>query len=452
MHVAARHHALVAATIAVLAVAFLLAGVELTAVTRNLLVRLRARSAVLLLATGLDETVWSLLEKSPDPTLRTGVIHDLSHLVTSPQNIVNQLADQQDPSIRSAMMLAAGELLGDPEHRGSRWEAIRENDPLIQELLQLYRNAPDPGMHAAVRWTLTRYGQERQMALIDAQLASSGISGDRQWYVNGQDHTMVVVSGPEQFLMGSPVSESSRGDDEQTHSQWIRRSFSIANMETTTEQFQRFLRENPLISLPRSAATDTERMSPQMSVTWYQATAYCNWLSKKEGIAKDQWCYQANVDRLYAAGMRMVAGWQDLRGYRLPTEAEWEYACRADTATRWHFGDIQSQLEHYGVCGDNAVSWPLAVAGRKPNDFGLFDMHGNVAEWCQDLYQAYPVGVARTSPTPPSTGPIVDHLPRVLRGGSFQDVATRVRSAARFKESPIRQPADAGFRVARTFP
>ncbi len=452
MRVAARHHALVVATVAVLTVAFLLAGTELTDATRDFFVGLRARGAVLLLATGQDESVWSLLKKRPNPTLRTGVIHDISYLVTSPQTIISQLADQQDPSVRSGMILTAGQMLGDPEQHSSRWDAIRQNDPLIRELLESYRNAPDPGMHAALRWTLTRYGQQEQIRMIDAQLAASGTPGDRQWYINGQDHTMVVVSGPEQFSMGSPPSEPGRERDEQMHGQWIRRSFSIAAMETTAEQFQRFLRENPRISPPPPAPVAAERTTPQTSVTWYQAAAYCNWLSKKEDIAEDQWCYRPNGDGRYAAGMQLVANWQNLRGYRLPTEAEWEYACRADTVTPWHFGDISSQLNFYGICGDASAERPWPVAERKPNDFGLFDMHGNVAEWCQDSYRAYPVGGAGTSSPSLSDESIADAPLRILRGGSFQAPASGVRSAARSKEAPQRQRRDVGFRVARTFP
>ena len=131
--------------------------------------------------------------------------------------------------------------------------------------------------------------------------------------------------------------------------------------------------------------------------------------------------------------------------YRLPTEVEWEYACRAGTTTRWSFGDDESQLEDYAWYDGNAwfagERYPHKVGTKKPNPWGLYDMHGNVYEWCQDWYGDYS-SAAQVDPTGPSSGSI-----RILRGGGFNDDAQLVRSANRYSYSP--GLPSSGFRLLR---
>ena len=125
--------------------------------------------------------------------------------------------------------------------------------------------------------------------------------------------------------------------------------------------------------------------SPQTGVTWYVAAEYCNWLSEKDGIPPDQHCYEKNEQGGIDEGMRTKDKYRPhLRtGYRLPSEAEWEFACRAGTITRFSFGESDALLADYAWCNVNSENHAWPVAGLKPNDLGLFDMHGNVWQWCE---------------------------------------------------------------------
>jgi len=171
---------------------------------------------------------------------------------------------------------------------------------------------------------------------------------------------------------------------------------------------------------------------PVMNVSSYDAVAFCAWLSKKEG-----------------------------RTYRLPTEAEWEYACRAGTTTRFYHGDDVEGLAKVGNVADAAAykkrscSWGIAsndgyaftspVGSFLPNDFGLYDMHGNAEEWCAEWYAA---DYFESSPTDDPTGPTSGSY-RVYRGGGWRSFARRCcRSAYRYRDKPDDQAMYLGFRVA----
>jgi formylglycine-generating enzyme required for sulfatase activity len=256
--------------------------------------------------------------------------------------------------------------------------------------------------------------------------------------------------------MGSPDQEDDRTSTELQHRRSIRRTFAVAAKPVTVREFRRFLMENKLESWfdgNGEVASQMKKYSPDddgpiIFVNWNQAALYCNWLSKKEGIPPDQWCYQINEKWVVTA---MKPKYLHLQGYRLPTEAEWEYTCRAGAKTSRSYGESSELLEKYGWYLGKSQERTHPVGMRKPNDLGLFDMHGNVWNWCQGGYVPYQVPKSGEALDDGEEDPLqVTDADRVLRGGSFVDGASILRSAHRNYDSPTARMFDYGFRVART--
>lgn len=143
------------------------------------------------------------------------------------------------------------------------------------------------------------------------------------------------------------------------------------------------------------------------------------------------------------SGIQELAGQTD-GGYRLPTESEWEYACRAGTSTAYSFGDNITPKD--ANCVDSKIGKPVAVGSYKPNAFGLFDMHGNVSEWCEDWFAGHSDEAVK-DPKGPATG---EYRYRVLRGGSFITYGSVARSCYRYGLTPSDRDCSFGFRLART--
>jgi formylglycine-generating enzyme required for sulfatase activity len=174
---------------------------------------------------------------------------------------------------------------------------------------------------------------------------------------------------------------------------------------------------------------------PVNDVSWLDAVRFCNRWSERDGLEP---CYRLEGE---------AVTWDRARnGYRLLTEAEWEYACRAGSRTRWCFGDDEARLGDYAWYVKNSQGQPQPVGRLKPNAWGLHDMHGNVWEWCWDWYGPY----FREKQTN-SLGPIAGEY-RVLRGGAFVIEPRNLRSAHRYGNVPVQRLRIAGFRCARAAP
>jgi formylglycine-generating enzyme required for sulfatase activity len=208
-------------------------------------------------------------------------------------------------------------------------------------------------------------------------------------------------------------------------------SFYMDACEVTQKSFEELMGKNP--SKSKDPAKPVEQLS------WLSAAKYCNARSKKEGLEP---CYNSDNWACYFTGA----------GYRLPTEAEWEYACRAGTASKYSFGDKPGDLSAYGWFKDNSGGTTHPAGQKQPNPWGLYDMHGNVWEWCHDRYgEDYYTKGEKNNPQGPSSGD-----DRVLRGGGFNSQSDSCRSSTRYSEAPgladVCFGYDAyGFRCVRKF-
>jgi formylglycine-generating enzyme required for sulfatase activity len=262
--------------------------------------------------------------------------------------------------------------------------------------------------------------------------------------VNSLKMTLVLLPAGE-FLMGASASDDdAAGDERPQHRVRLSRPFYMGAHEVTVGAFRVFVAETGYQTEAESSGrggmvylSDTNRYEqfpqynwrnpglvlpqaedePVVQVSWNDAVAFCRWLSGREG-----------------------------RPYRLPTEAEWEYACRAGSSARWCMGDDPAQLDRFAWIRDESGLTTHTVGGKLPNDFGLHDMHGNVWEWCLDRYGPYPADTAIGAVIDPTGMPV--GVMRVVRGGACAHGGLeRTTSSIRVHRKPSYRYFKYGFRV-----
>jgi formylglycine-generating enzyme required for sulfatase activity len=289
----------------------------------------------------------------------------------------------------------------------SRLKIVEAEPPEEQRVEDSLRETLIPVPAAAVEEEV-RY----QPKLVEAE---GVVAASRKTDAFAPFESSFVLVAPGTFPMGSPEYETGRGVDEIMHEVTLTRAFYMQKTPITREQWTALIGDNP------AAFSDGDENCPVESISWNECREFIRRLNEK---TKSR--------------------------YRLPTEAEWEYACRSGTAGPFYNGEITEQF-----CTQDPVlceaAWYCANSGRKcrpvaekkPNAWGLYDLHGNVCEWCLDWYGEYSPE-PQTDPSGPNTGP-----GKVIRGGSWFSNARNCRSAARFHWPPNSKSDTIGFRLVR---
>jgi formylglycine-generating enzyme required for sulfatase activity len=267
---------------------------------------------------------------------------------------------------------------------------------------------------------------------------------------SGIDIEMVWINAGT-FIMGSPGTEPDRYSNETQHSVTLTQGFYMGKYQVTQAQYEMVMGSNPSGFNGSPATGEIQGRRPVEQVSWYNALVFCNKLSVMEGLSPAYsidgstdtavWGTVPTSSNATWNGVVVVAG---STGYRLPTEAQWEYACRADSTTAYNLGGTWN--DDWGWVSTNSNSMTHEVGKKAANAWGLYDMHGNVVEWCWDWYaDDYYASSPANDPQGASSGAY-----RVIRGGLYSFTAQRARSAYRsYFSLPSSRDDSLGFRLLR---
>lgn len=406
----------------------------------------RAELAILALQLGHLSLAETMVRPAKDPTSLTQLIHSFRHwhadVATLPQTL--ELATDD---LRYAVIVGVGRIPRDTvpmQQAGNFEDWVRD----------AFRSAPSAAVHGAAAWFMKRWS-------VDAHGSETNLAADngeeRRWQPFEPDITMVhIARGTFQMGRLDPAGGYGMRDP---HQVTLTRDFWLADREVTVGLFQQFL-DDP--DWPSDAKPDewetwqpdlrvsTSDQHPAQRTNWNDAVLFCNWLSHRHGLSP---CYTWHDKD--ESGSDESAGdpegyWEcdfAADGFRLPTEAEWEYACRAGTVTLYSFGNDQTLLSDYARHSNNRIIPALPSGSLIPNRHGLFDMHGNVWEWTWDWMLAFTTE-PQTDPRAPGPPPKPDAT-KIFRGGGVATYSGDPLSESRGGAQPTARFLNLGFRVAR---
>jgi serine/threonine protein kinase/formylglycine-generating enzyme required for sulfatase activity len=399
--------------------------------------RRRAGAAVTLMHLGDFNAATEVLRVRDDPEAATQFIHGLRERGVGARDVLDCQGDGNETDVLYGLLLALGEFRPD-DLPPSALAGLRAR------LIAWHSNDPRSVIHGASGWLLRTWGFGKDADRADLTPLPYDSSGRREWFVEriGGECFTFVVFRPVTFIAGSPPGEPFRRPNEGQHSVQMTRSFAVCDRELTAGQYARFARAVGLPPDPDEPSAGPAY--PASGVTWAESVLYCRWLTTVAGLPATLQCYDSASppDQARETLLKHADFHPERPGYRLPTEAEWEWACRAGTTTAYGFGNDRGMLPFYGRhLQDGSTPGGLL----RPNRRGLFDMHGNVWEWCHDWFEKHP------GPAVDPIGPAEGHN-RALRGGGWDRGAWHCRSAYRHSPTPDYRGAYMGFRLARTLP
>lgn len=397
---------------------------------RQELFECRRSRAVIALAM-LDETDELTKRLAVADPIRSRIINDTPFYGVQPQILAEVYVEKLPIIARRSIIMALG--MYEPEKISAE-----QRRTLIDKCFVEYETDPDAGLHSALEWLLKKWGQAERVTAIDAKLRGV-FDSKRNWYINEEGQTFTLFREQTRtFLMGAAPGETDRLDDRARHQRTIPRAFAIATKEVTVANLSR---ADESYRIDKRINPDPD--CPAIGCNWFIATAYCNWLSRQHRLDESDWCYENDSSK---------GDYLKLRGYRLPTEAEWEFAARAGSDVARHYGTADDLLRNYAWYQANSGDRTHPVGRLLPNDFGLFDTLGNANEWMNNEYRtSKDYLVPPPIDTPPAMRIQLDMM-MMLRGGAFYFLPINIRSARRLNDRAQNTSGSVSFRLAFTIP
>lgn len=405
----------------------------------------RANAAVALLRLGERESVLPVFQATDDPEALTQFIFRCRPRGVAALPLLDCLQMASDglhgvpQYTRYALLLALGEFRLDEVPAPRR-------DELIRQLADWYAHDPSSAVHGAAGWLLRHWGQADIARDIDQ--TELPYAPGREWFTQAVTvrqsgapeglapqtfYYTFIVFPPGTYPIGSMADEPERNKDEFRHAVTLTRPFALLDRQIT---FQELIAFSPIYAGIMSEY-DANPTDAGYGLDWYDSVEFCRWLGEQAGFT--------DSDQPYAAanwGPREIRPVDiSRRGFRLPTDAEWEIAARAGARSAYGYGSDVSLLARFEWFRDNSGKCVHPPKELRPGLRGLFDVHGNLCEWCHDWYEKFGTA-AVTDPLGPVEGSY-----RVSRGGSWNLTAESCRSAHRFWDSPSLRSNYRGFRV-----
>jgi serine/threonine protein kinase/formylglycine-generating enzyme required for sulfatase activity len=417
--------------------------------------RHQASAAAALARFGEREEIFASLRITDDPESLTQFVHRCREQGVTPFELIECLgvanesrqslsgeARKIEDRVLFGLLLALGEFPLSDLPGAKRSE-------VVDKVADWFASDPSSTIHGATGWLLRQWGQTDVVKRVDQ--TPLPYDPNREWFTLAIDasdqrfYQTYVVIQPGEYEIGSPVTEPKRISNETIHRVRLTRPVAILDREVTRAEYE-----------ASGEKTGVEHYSPTVdhptaATIWYDSVRYCRWLSEKAGFAEADQAY-SDPKSLDKAEYQLDGesgfprNWPvDLakQGFRLPTEAEWEIAARGGMKSMYGFGGDVSMLNRYAlylIPGNNTLN---VAKELRPNFRGLFDMHGNVNEWCHDWHNRYSATTTQADPQGGQTG-----TARALRGGSMASGAANCRSAYRNTNVPTYRNADIGLRLA----
>jgi serine/threonine protein kinase/formylglycine-generating enzyme required for sulfatase activity len=401
----------------------------------------------------IDEVIPGL-ENRHGRSVQTALIASLAK-VLPPKELVKNFQSTASAKLHASLISALGEVA---------WSDIdsASQQYLKQTLPNLVRTSDDPRLASLAKWGCNRWNiQSDGSTPIELALNLSHRSK------TSEGHEMIRIDRPESdFVLEKLDLIQQQGDfrDETIDPKRLKervwskldRDFRISSTEVTEGQFRQFLKDTKVQdwirrayhkTIPRSVVEEPEM--PRNFISWDLAIRYCQWLNEQESIPKDQWCYD-NVWSEDIEACRPNPNYLMRGGYRLPTLAEWMWACSSDSSEDWHFGSDEKSIGMYEWTKPHSDAMRHPVAQLRPNAFGLFDMGGNLAEWIDTIFRPRTRSNRYYISDDGNSFPLPQGDDFVLCGGRFGFSPKSAVSSSMIRDPADYQTATTGFRIVQT--